>query len=732
MHVVETLLKQMTLAEKAGQMTQVTMDTLCKGEIEKLDRPLAFDEVKLNAIVRDKMVGSVLNVPSGFLPSREEWQELVRHIQQKAAETRLGIPVIYGIDAIHGVNYCRDATLFPQPLAMAATFNLMLAEQLAAVTAYECRAAGLPWNFSPALDVGRNPVWPRLWESFGEDVLVNTLFGKATVSGYQGAEPGHPYKVAACLKHFTGYGMPLSGKDRTPAWIPERYLREYFLPAFAAAIRAGAKTIMINSGEINGVPVHADRWLLTEVLRNELGFQGVAVTDWWDIVFLHTRHRVAPTLKEAVRIAVDAGIDMSMTPYDTEFTDLLIELVEEGAIAESRLDESVRRILTLKADLGLLAPSEPADVNFSDFAGKLHSQLSAQAAEESIILLKNNQQTLPLSPTSRLLVVGPAADNQRALNGGWTSNWQGDMADAALAAYPTFLDALRERFGANQVTYVPGAGYDQEGQMQDAIWGARDADAIIVCLGEDSYCEFQGNIHDLALPAAQRELALAIGQTGKPLILVLLQGRPRLIPEIEPLYPAIITAFYPGPQGGKALAAILAGDSNPSGKLPITYPRYAHSLVPYDHKPTEDHETLDYMQGFVPLFPFGHGLSYSQFTYHRLTLSSERIQANELVQVKVDVHNAGDRTGFETVLVFVSDQIASITPAVKRLRAFRKISLNAGETQTVEFTLKPVDLAFVGQQNQWMVEAGSFTVKVGNLEAEFILEEGTEPVGSRQ
>lgn len=717
---IHALLQRMTLAEKIGQMTQVTIDALHRGKPQKIELPPRIDEQKLDQIIRKKMVGSILNVPTGYLPDREEWQALVLNIQEKARETRLQIPVLYGIDAIHGVNYCKDATLFAQPISVAASFNPQLAQDIAAATAYECQAASLPWNFSPALDVGRHPAWPRLWESFGEDVYLNQIMGEAMVWGYQG-ETGDHTKVAACLKHFTGYGFPRSGKDRTPAWIPERYLREYFLPAYQAAIDAGALSIMVNSGEMNGVPVHASRFLLTEVLREEMGFQGLVVTDWWDIVYLHTRHRIAPSIKEAVRLAVEAGIDMSMTPFDTEFTDLLIELVEEGTIPEARIDTSVKRILELKAHLGVFerAVNDPAD--YPLFGSEAHRKISLQSARESLVLLKNEENLLPLAKEAKLLVCGPAADNQRSLNGGWTANWQGDMADEALANYPTILAALREKHEGEVLEYRIGVDYGQEVNLREAIWKAAEVDYVILCLGEDSYTEDAGNINDLYLDEHQTNLALALVETGTPVILVLAEGRPRLISSFADRIPAIVGAFYPGPQGGRAIAELIFGELNPSGKLPFTYPKFPNSLVPYDHKHTEDREVDGSGANFNPQFTFGHGLSYTHFRYSALKTDRESYRMDDTIHLSVKVENTGSRPGKETVLVFIRDDYASITPAVKRLRAFRKISLKAGAAEIVEFVIQPSELAFVGLNNKWITEPGTFTVMVSDLEYKFTL-----------
>lgn len=716
---MESLLARMTLEEKVGQMTQLTIDTLHRGQPMKLELPPVLDEEKLDRIIRREMVGSILNVPTGHLPDRQEWLTLVARIQAKAQETRLQIPVLYGIDAIHGVNYCRGATLFPQPIAQAATFDPDLSREIARATAYECRAAGLPWNFSPALDVGRHPAWPRLWESFGEDVYLNAILGEAVVEGYQGPA-GAPDKVAACLKHFTGYGQPISGMDRTPAWIPERYLREYYLPAYQRAIDAGALSIMVNSGEINGIPVHAHTQLLTDILRGEMGFNGVLVTDWWDIVYLHERHRVAATPKEAVRMAIEAGIDMSMTPFDTEFKKLLIALVREGKISENRIDTSVRRILRLKEHLGLFTQNPIRIEDYPKFGSTQFHSLSRKAARESIVLLKNDDQLLPLPATARLLVCGPAADTQRALNGGWTADWQGQSADEALSDHPTILKAI-ERQCAGEVIYRQGVSFTAETDFREAIWKAQEADYIILCLGEDSYTEDEGNIQDLYLDERQTNLALALAETGKPIVGILAAGRPRLISRFADRISAIIGAFYPGPHGGEALAEMLFGRHNPSGKLPFTYPKYPNALLNYDHKYTEDRILDRAGTTYDPQFPFGHGLSYTTFAYQKLTTDKKQHRDTDPIRIEVSVKNVGDRPGSETVLLYISDLYASITPPVKRLRGFQKIRLAPGERKQVTFELQPSELAFVGKNNQWILEPGTFRIRIGGLKRDFDL-----------
>ena len=716
---IEDMLSKMSVEDKVGQMTQLTLDMLLKGNPYAPQSPATVDPAKLEKAIKKYKVGSILNTASGMLFDKDQWYDFIKTIQTTAAENALNIPVLYGIDAIHGANYVKGATLYPQPIGVGNTFNRELAEELAAITAYEIKAASMPWNFSPAMDIGRNPEWPRLWESFGEDVYLNGEMAAATVRGYQGDNPAAFDKAAACMKHFTGYGAAHSGRDRTPAYIPERQLREYFLPAFQRAIDAGALTLMVNSGEINGVPVHVSRYLLHDVLRKEMGFEGVIVTDWEDINYLHTRHRVAATKKEAVRMAVDAGIDMSMVPTDYDFADNLIALVKEGTIKEARLDESVRRILWVKKKLGLFEKSVFNPKDYPKFGGKEHTAKAKEAASESIVLLKNDKNVLPLPKTANILVTGPTAASLRSLNGGWTYTWQGDKADEWTDNKNTIAAALKAKLGESQVQYVQGADFNQVTDLQKAVMAASAVDYIVLCLGESSYTEFMGSLNDLNLPDAQIELAQAMAKTGKPIILVLAEGRPRIIRKAEPLAAGIVGAFYPGMEGGDAIADVLLGDYNPNGKLCFTYPRYSNALIPYDHKFTD--AVLEGNDGkyFAPQFEFGHGLSYSSFKYSDLVLSKAPLTADNQVDISVKVTNTGRRKAKESVLLFVRDMYASITPSVKRLRGFEKIELNPGETKTVSFTVKAKDLAFIGADNKWVTESGDFEVIIGDLQKKF-------------
>ena len=717
---VEDLLAKMTLAEKAGQMTQLTIDTIANGKAYKLDFPLQLNEKKLTKVVQKYAIGSLLNVgPLAHTASR--WREIMGAIADKATKTRLKIPILYGIDSIHGASYVMGATLFPQQLGLASTWNRDLAWKMGEVSAYETKAAGMPWAFSPVLDLGRNPLWPRIWETFGEDVYLAGELGAATVRGMQGDDIGQPHKVAACLKHFLGYGVPLSGRDRTPAYIPARQLAEYHVPPFAKALAAGAATIMVNSGEINGIPVHSDPAILTDLLRNQLGFTGLVVTDWEDIQYLHTRHRVAESQKEAVRMAIEAGIDMSMVPLDFTFTEYLIELVEEGTIAEARLDESVRRILQLKKDLGLFNGMVETEDQFPLFAGTEFKEASLEASRQAIVLCKNEAQTLPLRKGKKVLLCGPTADTLRSLNGGWTYSWQGELTDEQDLPFFTVRGALEAHLGADLI-YEQAVGFSEAINVDGALAAAKDVDVIVACLGETSYTEFYGNIDNLSLDAVQIDLVKALSASGKPLVLVLLEGRPRIIEEIADLCQAILVGFHPGNEGGEAIAEILLGKACPSGKLPITYPKYPNALITYDYKHPENLALQGVPGGFEPQFEFGHGLSYTTFAYRNLSLSQASIHENDTIVVSVEVENIGKTGGQEVVQLYLSDLYASITPPVKRLKRFEKIELKAGESKVLRFQLSKEDLAFVGRENRWIIEPGTFKVIIADLSAEFVLQ----------
>lgn len=716
---IDGIMAKMELVDKVGEMTQLSIDMVSVGEPYRVAEPHRIDMEKLRRALVEYRVGSILNV-GGHAYTREHWHEVIRAIQDVATKEKpTGIPVLYGIDAIHGANYTMGATLFPQQIGLAATWNPGLAYEMGRITAYETRSCGIPWTFSPVLDNGRNPLWPRFWETFGEDVYLAAEMGEAITRGYQGNAISDPHRVAACLKHFMGYGIPLSGKDRTPAYIPDRLLREVVMPPFQRAMEAGAATVMICSGEINGIPVHADKRILTDILRGEMGFQGVAVSDWEDIRYLYTRHRVAADYKEAIKLSINAGVDMSMVPTDLEFPKLLRELVEEGQVPMSRIDEAVRRILRLKLQLGLFENAYPPQGEDPLFASEGHATASRMAAAESITLLKNEKGLLPLAKTSRLLVTGPAANSLNYLNGGWTGTWQGDDPKYNTPGKQTVLDALRAAAGAEQITYVPGATISSLLDVKAAVAAAAGADVIVACLGEATYTEKPGDIDDLDLPQAQQELVKALAATGKPLVLVLAQGRPRIIREIEPLAGAIVMTYLPGNEGAAALSDILYGEVNPSGKLPFTYPRYSNDLVTYDHKAAESFSRDFSFNAFNPQYPFGFGLSYTQFGYESLNLSTDTLRADGVLLVSITVTNGGEADGMEVVQLYTTDEVASVSPSVRRLRAFEKVFIGAGDSAEVIFELRPSDLAFVGQDNRWVTEPGWFTISIGGEKARF-------------
>ena len=725
---IESLLKQMTVEEKVGQMTQLTIDMVTKGKDQKVE----IDADKLDKAVVKYGIGSVLNVTNQAL-TIEHWDRIIRPIQTAAQKTRLKIPVIYGIDTIHGANYVQGSTLFPQELGMAATWNPRLMQHGAEIAAMETRAAGIPWSFSPVLDVGRNAMWPRLWETLGEDPYLATVMGTAFVRGLEGDDLTSGQHVASSLKHYVGYSFPLTGRDRTPAYIPENALREYWLPPFAAAVKAGARTVMINSAEINGVPGHINKHLMTEVLKGELGFDGFIVTDWEDIKKLVTSWHVAADEKEATRMSVMAGIDMSMVPLSYSFSDNLIALVKENKVPMSRIDDAVRRILRVKFELGLFTNAMPDASLRANFGRPEYAAGALQAAHESITLLQNKNDVLPLSKDKRVLVTGPTADSLISLNNGWTYVWQGSEPALYPKDKPTIQAAIAKKLGGGKVTFVPGTrivrkagtatnnnptNIDEEVDISAAVTAARSADAVILCIGEGSYTETPGSIEDLTLPEPQLKLAEAMIATGKPVVVVLAEGRPRVISRIADKVAGIVMAYNPGNEGGSAIADVLFGDYNPDGKLPITYPRSPGYFPTYD---AQTFGNLKPGDPFSPQFEFGTGLSYTKFTYSDLKLSSKTVGENGTVDVSVKVTNSGKIGGKETAILYLRDEVASITPASKRVRRFSKIYLEAGQSKTLTFTLGREDMQFIDPNNKAVVEAGDFTVLVGGLSQTFTL-----------
>lgn len=729
---VESLLEEMTLEEKVGQMAQITLDVIGKGDSRYNSyEPFSIDTAMLRKAILEYHVGSVLNTTNNYALTPAKWNEIISFIQQIAMEeSRMKIPVVYGIDAIHGVTYTDGATIFPQQITLAATFNPLHAYNMARVTAYETRASGIPWNFSPVLDLGADPRFSRQFEGFGEDPYLVGVMGEQMILGYEGMTDSvnSPYKIATCVKHFLGYSVPASGKDRTPAYIPENMLREYHLEPFKKVIDAGAESVMINSGIINGISVHASNKLITGLLKEELGFEGVVVTDWMDIINLHTRDKIAIDNKEAIKLAVNAGVDMSMVPYEFEqFCQDLIALVQEGEVKESRIDDAVRRILSMKMKLGLWENPVTKIDDYPEFASEKSSKEAYEAAAEAITLLKNEGRILPLSKSVKVLVTGPNANSMRALNGGWTYSWQGEKTDRYAQQYNTILEAIQHKIGGINVQYIPGVSYvetgnyyeDKDDCFNEVVQQAKKADVVILCLGENSYTEKPGDLNDLTLSHNQLNLAKEVAKSGKPVILVLNEGRPRCIREIEPSMAAVVQTYLPGNYGGDALADILFGDVNPSGKLPYTYPSYPNSLVTYYHKPAEEQKRAEgayvYESDYNPQYEFGYGLSYTDFEYSNLRVSSKTISGNKPVEIFVDIANTGSRRGKEVVMLYTSDLYASITPDVKRLRRFTKIELEPGEKKTVRFELNARDLAFVTPDGKWVTEPGDFEIKTGSL-----------------
>jgi beta-glucosidase len=726
---IEAMIAKMSVEEKVGQMTQLNIDAISVGEIYNLVEPHQLDSAKLDTAINKYFIGSFLNA-GGHTYTREHWKEIITTIQKKATTQGNKLPIIYGIDAIHGANYTVGATLFPQQIAQAATWNPDLVEQAAAITAYDVSASGISWNFSPVLDLARQPLWGRFFETYGEDVYLAKTMARACVKGYQGTDSSHPEKVAACLKHFVGYSMPLSGKDRTPAWIPERHLREYFLPAFQEAMNQGALTIMINSGEMNGIPVHADYDILTTLLRKEMGFKGIAVTDWEDVAKLYKDHRVAKDMKEAVKIAVNAGIDMSMTPNDYSFNDALIELVKEGTITESRLDESVRRILWVKKQLGLFEKPYHDFDSFTKFSSDEHALVSLNTARECITLVKNENNILPVSIQAKILVTGPGANSLNYMNGGWTHTWQGDETKYNTVGKKTIIEAFKSI--AAKVEYVEGTTLEKDINTTKAVAAAKNSDVIIVCLAEDPATEGPADVNLLEFSKAQQNLVVELSKTGKPVILVTTTNRPIIIREIEPLVKGILIAYLPSDEGGIAIAETVFGDNNPSGKLPFTYPKYQGLHVVYDHKHTEKFDRflgqVSSLGDAVPSvnttnsqWDFGYGLSYSSFEYSNLTIDKNEFAKNENIKVSVDVKNTSGVEGKEVIQVYISDLVASITPSVKRLRAFKKVTIKPGETQKVELTIPVSELAFVNKSNTWEVESGEFELSIKSQKNKFLV-----------
>ena len=722
---IEQLLRKMTLDEKVGQMCELNIDV-----IQQRGEGFQIDEAKLDSVITKYKVGSILNVPNGTAVSTAEWQRIIRLIQEKSMQ-EIGIPCIYGVDQIHGTTYTLGGTLFPQGVNMGTAFNRALTREGSRISAYETRAGSIPWTYAPVTDLGRDPRWPRMWENYGEDCYLNAEMGRESVLGFQGDDPNHidKYHVAACMKHFMGYGTPVSGKDRTPSSITVQDLREKHFAPYLEMVRSGALSVMINSAMNNGLPLHANYELLTGWLKEGLNWDGMMVTDWADIVNLYSRDHIARDKKEAIKLAINAGIDMSMDPYNWDFCPLLKQLVEEGEVPMSRIDDAVARVLRLKFRLGLFETPYNDMNDYPLFGSREHAAVALQAAEESLVLLKNNDRLLPLAKGTKLLVTGPNANSMRCLNGGWSYSWQGDKADLDICGgrYNTILEAMQQQFGAENVIYEAGVTYKQGGnwweenepEIEKAVAAAAAADVIVACIGENSYCETPGNLTDLTLSANQRDLVKALARTGKPILLVLNEGRPRILADIEPLAQAVVHVMLPGNYGGDALARLLAGEANFSGRLPFTYPKEINSLITYDYKPCEHigkqmEGAYNYDAVVNVQWAFGYGLSYTTFAYSNLRADKTRFTADDVITLTVDVTNTGRVAGKESVLLFSSDLVASLTPDNRRLRQFEKVSLQPGETRTVTLKLKGSDLAFVGYDGHWVLEAGDFRMQAGD------------------
>ena len=722
---VEKTLQKMTLDEKIGQMLELNLDIMGKYDA---NRVWQLNETMLDTCISKWKVGSILNAPGTRAATVEQWQNWIQLIQKKSMKY-LGIPDIYGLDHNHGVTYTQGGTLFPQPINLGASFDTELVRAGAEITAYESRAANCPWVYNPVVDLSRDPRWPRVYESFGEDAIVNSKMVVAEIKGYQGDDPSHidQYHVGTSTKHYFAYGAPWSGRDRTPAYLSPQMIREKYFEPFKAAALAGTLTMMVNSASINGVPVHASYEYLTKWLKEDLQWDGFLVTDWADINNLFTREKVAKDKKDAIRIAINAGIDMSMDPYSVDFCVLLKELVQEGKVSMARIDDAVRRILRAKYRLGLFEKPNTGGKGYEKFGSDEFAQQALKAAEESEVLLKNEGNILPLDKGKKILLTGPNANQMRCLNGGWSYTWQGSRAEDLSEKYNTIYEALCNKYGKDNIILEQGVTYNENGayydenkpQIQKAVDAAAKADIIIACIGENSYTETPGNLSDLWLSKNQRDLVKELAQTGKPIVMVLNEGRPRLIADIEPLAKAVVAILIPGNYGGDALANLLAGDANFSAKMPYTYPREINSLNTYDYKVSEEVGTMagayNYDAKVSLQWPFGYGLSYTTYEYSNLKVDKVSFTADDILTVTVDVKNTGSRAGKEAVLLYSSDLVASVVPDNKRLRDFTKIALEPGELKTVTFQLPAKNLAFVGADGRWILEEGDFLLKVGRL-----------------
>lgn len=724
---VDQTLKKLTLEEKVGQMMEIVIDLL--GGNDK-NGVFYIDEHKADSIFTHYKVGSILNAPNTCAPTVQQWEKYMAQIQ-KLSMKRMGVPCIFGLDQNHGSTYTQGGTLFPQNINVAATFNREIARRSAETTAYETRAASVPWTYSPTVDLGRDARWPRIWENFGEDCYLSSEMGKAMVYGFQGEDPNHidQYHIATSMKHFMGYGVPWTGKDRTPAYISPADLREKHFAPFLAGIEAGALSVMVNSASVNGMPMHANKEILTHWLKEQTGWDGVLITDWADVNNLYTREMVAKDKKDALRIAINAGIDMVMEPYSCDACGYIIELVNEGKIPMSRIDDACRRVLRMKYRLGLFEHPTQKLKNYPLFGGEQFAQLALEGATESMVLLKNNNNILPLQKGKKILLTGPNANQMRCLDGGWSYTWQGNRTDEFAGKYNTIYEALCNEYGKENIVLNQGVTYNEAGkyweenepQIAAAVEAAKHVDVVVACIGENSYTETPGNLTDLWLSENQRNLVKALATTGKPIILVLNEGRPRLIADIEPLAQGVVDILIPGNYGGDALAQLFSGKANFSGKMPYTYPKEINSLANYDFKKSEEVGTMtgayDYNAKITQQWGFGHGLSYTTYQYSNLKVDKATFAHDDVIRVSVEVKNTGKVAGKESVLLFSSDLMASMVPDGRRLRAFDKVALQPGESKTVTFDLKANDLAFVGWDGKWILEEGDFKLMVAVQQA---------------
>ena len=725
---VEQTLKKLTLEEKIGQMMELVTDLF--GANDK-NGVFYIDEHKTDSILSRYKIGSILNAPNTCAPTAKQWEKYISQIQ-KISMKRIGIPCVFGLDQNHGSTYTQGGTLFPQNINVAATFNREIARRSAEATAYETRAVSVPWTYSPTVDLGRDARWPRIWENFGEDCYLSSEMGSSMVRGFQGEDPNHidQYHISACMKHFMGYGVPWTGKDRTPAYISPFDLREKHFAPFLAGLQAGALTVMVNSASVNGLPMHANKEFLTGWLKEQTGWDGVLVTDWADVNNLYTREMIAKDKKDALRIAINAGIDMIMEPYSCDACGYLVELVKEGKIPMSRIDDACRRVLRMKYRLDLFKNPTQKLKNYPKFGGEEFAKLALEGATESMVLLKNEGNILPLQHGKKILLTGPNANQMRCLDGGWSYTWQGHRTDEFAGKYNTIYEAFCNEYGKENVILNQGVTYNETGkyweenetQIQGAVDAAKNADVIVACIGENSYTETPGNLTDLWLSENQRNLVKELAKTGKPVVLVLNEGRPRLIADIEPLAQGVIDILIPGNMGGDALVSLVSGKSNFSGKMPYTYPKEINSLANYDFKKSEEVGTMegayDYNAKITQQWGFGHGLSYTSYQYSNLEVSKSDFRHGDIIKVSVDVKNTGKVAGKESVLLFSSDLVASMVPDGRRLRAFDKIELQPGETKTVNFNLNADDLAFVGYDGKWVLEEGDFKLMIADQSAD--------------